>query len=476
MKKLATIAIALVVLATMLVATPVYADTGVVGNPPIDRKSSDTWSNFVIGLTSEVFAKAATVSSWEVYVKNEGDLGLLLLRPKSGSTYKIIGSDIETARAGLNQFTFTPDLGGTAKVKAGDILGLYIGSAKVDFDDGTDDTVGWCARNNCITNANAQLAAGKTITINQEKRRYSVSAKWLDLGPLTDLKGTWYGKGWNVIAIPIKRESGTETNCEIQDNGKESFCIHTEPYCEILDISKSIEVDNKLFPENIVVPGLAYDQKVFASQSWKPGDAPPKCPRDFSSDPDFKQIHGEKGNWLFLETERKTQKIARIFSLGRGVMALAMGKGESTKNLQAIERTGGFPVAELGTDRERYNSPYTILDSNLGNFFNLDNPNEVLDKELIKGKATILKVSTDNSGGAIASIPFFDTPNDLEGAFQVPSFKSTFWIENIKDPDNLQLQYSQTTDLDFRKDDSGNLVLWPHVDVATLCKDNYCQE
>lgn len=306
------------------------------------------------------------------------------------------------------------------------------------------------------------------------------------LGPLTYLEGTWYGKGWNVIAIPIERKSGINTNC-IRESGKESFCIHAEPYCEILDISNRIKVDNKLFPKDIVVHGLAYEQKVIAYPNWQPGTEIPECPSpsDFPKDShSFTKIHAEKGTWLFLGREKSTEKVARIFSLGRGVMALAMGEGkiqnleetvdEKGDKIPKIKPTGGFPVAELGTDRDRYNTPYTDLKDTLEDFFNLENPNEVLDKKAIEGDAMVLKVSTDNSGGAIASIPFFDTPNDIEGAFQIPRFQSTFWIENIKNPDKLQLQYSETTDLDFRKDDSGNLVLWPHVDVSTLCKENYC--
>ena len=489
MKKLAMIAIALVLLVNMLVATPVYADTqgsqareeAVVGNNVIQTSTLIGYRNSVLGLTSEVFAKNGTVSAWEVYSKS-GRLGLLLLRPQSGSTYKIIGLDIRDVMQGLNRFTFTPQLGGSANVEAGDILGLYIETASVYYTANTSDRVSRCdGTNNCIDNVNVQLAPGQTISLpdGPDPRSISVSANVTyesPLGPLTDLQGTWYGKGWNVIAIPIERESGTHTDCVavISPDSKESFCIHAEPYCEILDISNRIEVNNKLFPTNIVVPGLAYDQKVIASQSWQPGDAPPECPSDFSTNPDFKQIHAEKGTWLFLGQEGNTDKVARIFSLGRGVMTLAMGKGES-QTLQAIEPTGGFPVAELGDDRTRYNTPYTDLNALLGNFFNLDNPNEVLDNEVIGGDAMVIKVSTDNSGGAIASIPFFDTPSDIEGAFQVPRFKSTFWIENINNKEQLQLQYSQTTDLDFRKDVSGDLVLWPHVDVSKLCKDTYCE-
>ncbi|MEM9540275.1 MAG: hypothetical protein AAGA60_12340 [Cyanobacteria bacterium P01_E01_bin.42] len=183
MKKLVMIAVGLIMLVSVLTSTPAYADIpakcseeAIIGNEAIDRSVYDGWSNFVLGLTNEVFAEAGTVSEWKVYVNNPGSVGMLLLRQQVDSTYKIIGSDIETAKAGLNQFTFTPKEGGSAKVETGDILGLYIGSAKVDFDSGTDDKVGWCGGNGCITNVNTQLAAGQTISINHANRRYSANA------------------------------------------------------------------------------------------------------------------------------------------------------------------------------------------------------------------------------------------------------------------------------------------------------------
>ncbi|NEQ10577.1 MAG: hypothetical protein F6K37_33060 [Moorea sp. SIO4E2] len=297
-----------------------------------------------------------------------------------------------------------------------------------------------------------------------------------NLGPLADLYGKWYGQGWNMIAIPIKRKSGTHTECTIEDvpGSKESFCIHAEPFCDVLDFKKKTETVDKLFPKNITVFGLEYEHTVFSSKTWEPGQAPPACPKDVSNDQSFKKIHGEKGAWLFLGQENGKNKVARIFSLTRGNTVLALGQAQSQK-LEEIKETGGFPVAELGKDRERYNTPYRDLKDLLKGYFNLENPNEVLDQDIIKGNATVLEVSTAQKGGAIASIPFFDMANGVEGDFQIPKFKSTFWIENTHNKSELQLQYSETTDFDFRKDLSGDLVLWPHVDVSTLCQNSYCQ-
>ena len=48
---------------------------------------------------------------------------------------------------------------------AGDILGLFIGTSKVDFEYSGADSVRWCGFNGCISNANSQLAAGQTVSL-----------------------------------------------------------------------------------------------------------------------------------------------------------------------------------------------------------------------------------------------------------------------------------------------------------------------
>ena len=103
---------------------------------------------------------------------------MLLLRNTSGSTYEIIGTDFETAVAGLNSFTFTPDTG-VADVLAGDILGLFIGTSKVDYDNVSSgsDVANWCGSNGCVTSGNTSLLdAGTTITLTgQGNRTYSAN-------------------------------------------------------------------------------------------------------------------------------------------------------------------------------------------------------------------------------------------------------------------------------------------------------------
>ena len=150
----------------------------IVGNDAINRSAHDSWSNFVQGLTTETFLTSGTVASWDVFTNNSGTLGMLLLRNTSGSAYEIIGADFETADAGLNSFTFTPDTG-IADVLAGDILGLFIGTSKVDFDfvSSGSDVANWCGSNGCVTSGNTSLLdAGTTINLTgQGNRTYSAN-------------------------------------------------------------------------------------------------------------------------------------------------------------------------------------------------------------------------------------------------------------------------------------------------------------
>lgn len=151
-------------------------NSSVVGNDAINRSQSDTWSNFVLGLKTETFTTAGTVSDWSVYTNNTGTLGMLILRNTGADNYQVIGADFETvSTAGINNFTFNPDTG-SANVMAGDILGLFIGSAKVDFDyNANSDVVNWCGNNGCISDY-SQLDAGQTLSLTGGPQGRSYSA------------------------------------------------------------------------------------------------------------------------------------------------------------------------------------------------------------------------------------------------------------------------------------------------------------
>jgi len=151
------------------------SQAGIIGNDAINRSTSDGWSNFVLGLTTETFTTAGTVTDWNVYTNNAGTLGMLLLRNTGANNYTVIGADFETASAGLNSFSFNADTG-SSNVLAGDILGLYIGSAKVDFDyNSNNDVVNWCGNNGCVSSL-SQLDAGQSLTLSGGPQGRSYSA------------------------------------------------------------------------------------------------------------------------------------------------------------------------------------------------------------------------------------------------------------------------------------------------------------
>lgn len=153
-----------------------------IGAAATDRSSADGWSNFVLGLTSENFTTDGTVTDWSVYTNNAGTLGMLLLRPTTGSNYEIIGADFQNANAGLNTFSFTADTG-TASVMAGDILGLYIGTAKVDFDFTAGGIANWCGGSNCIADPVSGIIAGETLELTggPQNRVYSANVNAVPL-------------------------------------------------------------------------------------------------------------------------------------------------------------------------------------------------------------------------------------------------------------------------------------------------------
>jgi len=149
-----------------------FSSATVIGNPVIDRSTSDTWSNFILALTSQTFAHSGTLTDWSVWAANSGSLGLLVLEDLGSGAYNVRAADQVSVVAGLNTFSFIPD-SGTSSVDAGWLLGLWIGSAKVDFDFG-GESVAWCSSNGC----SASLPTAQTsLTLSgRGSRTYSVQA------------------------------------------------------------------------------------------------------------------------------------------------------------------------------------------------------------------------------------------------------------------------------------------------------------
>lgn len=272
------------------------------------------------------------------------------------------------------------------------------------------------------------------------------------LGPLKHLPGTWVGEGWNLIAVP--------TNV----NGQERFSLEVHPYVETLTFTPiGAKVPNKGFPTETFVKGVLYEQKVSDANTYQP-------------------LHVENGFWLLTpeQPENGGFSIARLSSIPHGNAVLAVGNDFKFSGPPEIEDLNAFPIfANPDQVPLGYNDQY--LEQGTSNpAFNATNANLPLQKRLeeqakadqVVKKTTTLLVSTDNATGGVLNIPFITDNAD------VSHLDSVFWIEKIKDKASdtkfLQLQYSQQTNLDFIQDftakNPDKLIVWPHIDVATLVK------
>ena len=295
-----------------------------------------------------------------------------------------------------------------------------------------------------------------------------------DLGPLKELAGTWVGQGWNLIAVPINSASDrSEVGCPGPDASppKEGFCVEIAPYVETITFTPiGAKVPNRGFPKNTFVVGLHYEQKVSDAKTFQP-------------------LHIENGMWLLLDEKKKI--VARLSSIPHGNSILATGTASDTKEFLTIKPVSGLPILAnpdkaFGYAERTYGAAAErTAGANKIPKFRPDNPNKILQDVLDQQKksglklldTTILKVSTKNHQGGIVNIPFIEKNAD------VSSFDSVFWIEQVQNKqgkDFLQLQYSQTTNLDFIPDFTvpknptstapTKLIVWPHVDVSTLVK------
>jgi hypothetical protein len=255
-------------------------------------------------------------------------------------------------------------------------------------------------------------------------------------GPLTDLIGTWVGtKGWNLVAVP-------------NQNG--GFTLIVAPYTETLTITPlSTPTPNR--GEKIIqqVPTLMYNLSIHDSQTGS-------------------LMHAENGTWLLVPDCPSDYSIARLASIPHGDSLLAMGSSTVTKGAPYIPEISTLPISGHATP---FGYTEVYLEPEIPGF-SKTNPNATLIND-IQGQnilsSTNLFVSTANKGG-ITNIPFV-TQNA-----NTTKFEATFWIETVENPATghtfLQLQYSQTTILEFLPQ-FGNptqRIQWPHVNINTMVK------
>ena len=279
------------------------------------------------------------------------------------------------------------------------------------------------------------------------------------LGALADLPGTWVGKGFNIVALPAKHENKI---FRLMLNATTEFITFTL-------IGGPIP-DRGFLQDDISFVGVHYFQQV-VDRATSAG------------------LHLEPGMWLNLPATTaplQPATVARLSTIPHGDSLLAQGpsfsvvggpKIDTVSTLPfRLDQTTGAPVRQFPLG---YTDPYMTapLPPGIPQGSGI-NPNLVL-LDAIKGqnivKTVVLFVNATPVGG-INGTPLAppSKPNDVGGIVNIPfvkanadanSLSAIFWIETVQNPDGsqfLQLQYTQTTILDF------DGIKWPHISVGTL--------
>jgi hypothetical protein len=258
------------------------------------------------------------------------------------------------------------------------------------------------------------------------------------LGPLTDLPGTWVGAGFNVVWLPVH-------------GGHPDFRLKINSTSEILTIAKiggNIPNRGSIQPD-LNFLGLHYLQRV--SDAVTHG-----------------QLNIEPGLWLNLppthaDPNPNVSVVARLATIPHGNALLAQGSAfQTVKPVFALEDTTPGPAAPPQASGMLLGA---VLPRGVP-WGSAQNPNLVLEAAISKQtitKTVIIQVATDFAtnppSGGIENIAF------IERNANATRMSATFWIESIRQTDGsltLQLQYTQRVTLRF------NGIDWPHVSVATL--------
>jgi hypothetical protein len=287
------------------------------------------------------------------------------------------------------------------------------------------------------------------------------------LGFLEGLKGTWTGRGFNVIWRPFQ---GGPPN---QDRFLELNL--TEETLRFEEIPGAIPNRGLLQPD-INMFGLWYLQTI-ADANIKDANGKPAG------------LHLEPGIWATVPQTEHPQEmptVVRMASIPHGTTVLAQGiaspssEGPNITDVNITPFVIGnpaklitFPESNLSTPSE-FRTPREGL-AGIDQAI-VDNPNLVL-KRALEGKrvkhTVVLDVSSDRStpvfGGGVANTAFLQgSPNEGPNA-DAALVAATFWIETVEStiaggPDLHQLQYTQRVLLNF------NTLSWPHITVATLLR------
>ncbi|MCK0168308.1 heme-binding protein [Jannaschia sp. S6380] len=293
-----------------------------------------------------------------------------------------------------------------------------------------------------------------------------------DLGALKLLPGTWKnedgfeGRGWNMIALPFASEGPLDYRVLVNQYNEElKFTLVDKgvPNRGIERGSPSVNTDQ-------LIVTLDYEQMI------KQIAADDRPESDLEGGPDL-AIHHEPG--LFLNMTNLTTgdiEVARLATVPHGNVALALGNVRVIDGPPTIPAVNGLPVGAPQDLDHPYLSPYKFFADNPfkgviedAGFPGFDPvaPNGLLNfLPPNVARTTILDFDTTREKAGIHNIPFIERQADAT------AMRSTFWIMEIADSDELILAYSQIVMLDFfgRRDGFPGLIRWPHVSINMMKK------
>lgn len=274
-----------------------------------------------------------------------------------------------------------------------------------------------------------------------------------NLGPLTELAGTWVGNGFNVMSLPDFDSTPPST-------GQKAFRIKLNATRELLQFipiggaipNRGSETDlgNGTGQTDIELFGLTYLQRISDAVS---NDA----------------LHIEPGIWINVPPSTvlpvQGPTVVRMGTIPHGDALLAQSTNVLTvaggPKIAAVDSRPVGPGVTPGY-LAAFNNPVPPLPQGMLPSWVVD-PNLAL-LAAIAGQTitnTVVLVISTNPVGGIVNIPFVVSNAN---AIQLDAI---FWIETVTQPDGssfMQLQYTQTVILNFLG------INWPHISVATLVK------
>jgi len=315
------------------------------------------------------------------------------------------------------------------------------------------------------------VAAGRTIT--------TAASGDPILGPLALLPGTWAnepdlaGRGWNMIALPLKQPGNTLT----PDQPSE-FRLLLNQFNETLTFSTVDKgVPNRgaaqttIFDADQHLAALQYIQhvaQIAATDSPSTSDTA-DTPKAAAA------IHHEPG--LFLHLLSQTDHgpdVARLATIPHGDSLTALGNGVTFDGPPNFDHIGDFSPLPVGVspdvDNNPYLAPYKVFrDAPFKNLFNPVDPLALLKAAVPNNvkSTTVITLDTTLSTGGISNIPF------VVKQANATSMRAVFWIEELTTPPvsgvpQIVLQYAQRVILEFFPAPGGGLIKWPHITINTM--------